>query len=164
MQSKKSPPMSWRVEKCIGTQGSGCGESLVLCSPRKTLQVQASVTVHCTWVFKATYVTDKYRNCSVFRQKIRGLRVQHCDKDQMLWQITAAVQQKGPCQGDSGTCGTTCFLPCAFLHSSMVWQGLQRPQRTTRRLCLPGLPAVVVTASASCAWRTVGGSLCPVLI
>lgn len=37
--------MSWRVEKCIRTQGSVWGESLVLCPPRKTLQVQLGVTV-----------------------------------------------------------------------------------------------------------------------
>lgn len=42
------------------------GESLVLCTPRKTPQIQAGVTFYSSWVFKATYVTDKYRNCSLF--------------------------------------------------------------------------------------------------
>lgn len=50
---------SRRGEKCIGTQGSGWGESLVLHPPRETLQVQVGVAFHCTWVFEATYVTYK---------------------------------------------------------------------------------------------------------
>lgn len=143
-KGKESPLIFQRAEKCVRIHGSYKRKALSFALPGKLCRL--------SWVL--LFIAPGFPNPPIVPSNTE-IALHFLDKNFKVWGCSFVIRigftawQKAPARETPADEELLALCP----PFSTVWRVLQRPQRTTPRLCCPGLPAEVVTASVSHPWR-----------